>query len=85
MLEYVPLILGFVTGTAVQRARGRMRTILTTLGVLSSGIAGIAISGEYLEGWGRLPLDVAGAAFGLAVAYAVAAAIDRRARGRRVA
>jgi hypothetical protein len=81
----VPLILGFVTGTAVQRARGRTRTILTTLGVLFSGIAGTAISGEYLEGWGRLPLDVAEAAFGLAVAYAVAAAIDRRARGRRVA
>jgi len=37
------------------------------------------VSGEYLEGWGCLPLDVAEAALG----GVMAAGIDRRARGRR--
>jgi len=67
MLEYVPLILGFVTGTIVQYARSR------------TSITATLVSGEYLEGWGCLPLDVAEAALG----GVMAAGIDRRARGRR--
>jgi hypothetical protein len=80
MLEYVPIILGFVTGAVSLRARGRTRTILIALGVLLSGIAGTVVSGEFLDGWGRLPLDLAEAAIGLAVAFAVAVGINRRAR-----
>ncbi len=84
MLEYVPIVLGFVTGAVFLHARGRPRTILIPLGVLFSGIVGTVVTGEYLDGWGRLPLDVAEAALGLAVAFAVAAGIDRRARARHI-
>jgi hypothetical protein len=82
VLEYVPFILGLVTGAIVQRTPGRMRAILITLAVLFSGIVATTITGEYLEGWGQLPLDVAEAALGVAVAFAIAAGIGRRARGR---
>jgi hypothetical protein len=71
MLEYVPFILGFVTGTIFQHALSR------------ASITATLVSGEYLEGWGCLPLDVAEAALGGAMAFVLAAGIDRRARGRR--
>jgi len=80
MLEYVPFILGFFTGTVAQQARGLARSILTTLALLSSGVAGTVVSGEYLDGWGRLPLDVAVAALGIGVALLFAAAVKRSAR-----
>jgi hypothetical protein len=82
MLEYVPFILGFFIGTVAQRARGRAHSILTTLAELSAGLAGTAVSGEYLEGWGRLPLDVAEAALGVGVAFVFATAINRARRHR---
>ena len=84
MLEYVPLICGFLTGAVVQHTRGPARVILITLGVLFSGVAGTMLSGEYLGGWGRLPLDVAEATLGLSVALLVATGLDVRARSRRV-
>jgi hypothetical protein len=84
MLEYVPIILGFLTGAAFLHARGHTRTALITLGVLCSGIVGTIVSGEYLDGWWRLPLDVVEAAFGLAVAFVVVVGIDRRARARHI-
>lgn len=84
MFEYVPFILGFLTGTVAQHTQGRTRTIFIALAVLLSGIIATAVSGEYLDGWGRLPLDLAQATVGLAIAFVVAGSFGPRVRGRRV-
>jgi hypothetical protein len=60
-----------------------MRPLLIALGVLASGAAATLISGEYLDGWTSLTLDVVEAALGMAVAFAVIAALGRARRRSR--
>ena len=74
MDEILPCILGAVLGTMIWlRARGTARLALSIVAVIVSATAATVISGEYLESWVYLLLDLGEAAFGLAIGYVVAA------------
>jgi hypothetical protein len=60
-----------------------MRPLLVALGVLASAAAATLMSGEYLDGWTSLPLDIVEAALGTAVAFAVIAALGSARRRSR--
>ncbi len=83
MFEYVPFGFGLVLGAFAYRVPRRMRPLLVVLGALACGAAATLISGEYLDGWTSLPLDIVEAALGTAVALAVIAALGRARRRSR--
>ena len=74
MDEIVPVILGAAFGAIIWRCtRGRTRLVLSVLAVIVAGVAATVASGEYLESWIYLLLDLGEAALGLAVGYVIAA------------
>ncbi len=83
MFEFVPFGLGLVLGAFARRVPRRMRPLLVALGVLASAAAATLMSGEYLDGWTSLPLDIVEAALGTAVAFAVIAALGSARRRSR--
>jgi hypothetical protein len=73
MDELVPVILGAALGALIWRGTGgRMRLALSILAVLVSGAAATVLSGEYVESWIYLLLDLGEAAFGLAIGFVIA-------------
>jgi hypothetical protein len=73
MDEVVPIILGFIGGIVIWRKTvGRMRMPLSVLIVLVSGALATLLSGEYLESWVYVLLDIGEAIFGLVVGLAAA-------------
>jgi hypothetical protein len=87
MEEIVPCILGAVLGAMIWlSARGRARFALSILAVIVSAAVATIATGEYLESWVYLLLDLGEAAFGLAFGYLVAARLlSRRATRDQVA
>jgi general stress protein CsbA len=74
MDELVPVILGAVLGAVIWRTtRGRTRFVLSVLAVIVAAFAATLSSGEYLESWVYLLLDLGEAVFGLVLGYVVAA------------
>jgi hypothetical protein len=81
MDELVPVILGVVLGALIWRsAAGRARLALSVFGVLASGAAATVVSGEYIQSWIYILLDLGEAAVGLAAGFAIAHRV-RRLRG----
>lgn len=73
MDELVPVCLGVLLGAAIWRGTaGRTRLALSILAVLASGIFATVISGEFVDSWIYVLLDLGEAALGLAVGFAVA-------------
>ena len=74
MEEIVPCILGAVLGAMIWlNARGIARFALSILAVIVLAAVATIGTGEYLESWVYLLLDLGEAAFGLAIGYVVAA------------
>jgi len=84
MDEVVPVVLGAVLGFAIwQFGPGRARLLLSIAAVVLSGVLATVFSGEYVESWIYLLLDLGEAAIGLALGFAAAHWLTRR-KQRRV-
>lgn len=73
MDELFPVLLAAALGIAISLyARGRTRWILSGLAVAASGLAATTFTGEFEESWLYLLQDLAEAAVGLALGFAIA-------------
>ena len=74
MDEVVPVILGAVFGAVLWRyTSGSTRMALGVLAVIVSAGAATILSGEYIESWLYLLIDLGEATFGLVVGILLAA------------
>jgi hypothetical protein len=74
MTELVPVIVGATFGAVIRRnTSGKTRFALSIFAAAVSGAIATLASGEYLEGWTYLLLDLGEAALGLVVGYVIAA------------
>jgi hypothetical protein len=72
MDELVPVILGIILGALIGRSTtGLARIVLSVVAVLVSGAAATILSGEYVESWVYLLLDLGEAALGLALGFVI--------------
>jgi hypothetical protein len=72
MVELLPIVLGTIVGAVIYRhTRGRTRLVLSVAAVIVSGTAATVLSGEYVESWIYLLLDLGLAALGLALGFAI--------------
>lgn len=72
MDELFPVLLAAALGIAVSLyARGAALCILSCLVVVGSGMAATTFSGEFQESWLYLLQDLAEAAFGLGLGFAI--------------
>jgi hypothetical protein len=79
MDELVPVILGAILGAVIWRTtRGRTRFVLSVLAVIFAAFTATLASGEYLESWIYLLLDLGEAAFGLVLGYVAAPFLSGR-------
>jgi hypothetical protein len=84
MDELVPVVLGILLGAPVWHySSGLLRTALSVLAVAVSGAAATIISGEYLESYVYLLLDLGEAAAGLVIGFMIAHLVQRK-RDRRI-
>ncbi len=73
MDELVPVCLGVLLGAAIWRGTtGKIRLALSILAVFASGVFATVVSGEYVDSWIYVLLDLGEAALGLAAGFAVA-------------
>lgn len=73
MSELLPVVTCAVLGAVIwRRSRGPSLLMHSVAAVLASGIVATALSGEYRASWIYLLVDLAEAAFGLALGYAIA-------------
>lgn len=73
MDELVPVILGVVLGAIIWRnTTGQIRVALSVCAMFVSGASATVLSGEYLDNWVYLLLDLGEAALGLALGFATA-------------
>jgi hypothetical protein len=73
MEEFFPVFLAAALGIAIWLyVPGRVRWILSVLAVVVSGVAATTFTGEFEESWLYLLQDLAEAACGLAVGFAIA-------------
>jgi hypothetical protein len=73
MDELVPVILGVVLGAIIWRSTtGQIRLALGICAVVVSGASATVLSGEYLDSWIYILLDLGEAALGLALGSAIA-------------
>ena len=83
MDEIVPCILGAFLGAVIWlSAKGLTRTMLSVMAVIASAAVATIASGEYLESWAYLVLDLGEAALGLVVGTVVAARLLAPRAGR---
>jgi len=84
MDEVVPVVLGGVLGFAIWHlGPGRARILLSICAVVLSGVLATVFSGEYVESWIYLLLDLGEAAIGLVVGFAGAHWMTRRRKPHR--
>lgn len=84
MDEVVPVVLGAVLGFAIWHfGPGRARILLSLCAVALSGVLATVFSGEYVESWIYLLLDLGEAAIGLALGFAAAHWLTRRRKPQR--
>jgi hypothetical protein len=84
MDEVVPVVLGAVLGFAIWHFEsGRIRILLSICAVTLSGVLATVFSGEYVESWIYLLLDLGEAAIGLALGFAAAHWMTRRRKPHR--
>jgi hypothetical protein len=73
MDELVPVILGIILGVLIGRSTtGITRIALSIAAVLVSGATATVLSGEYVQSWIYLLLDLGEAALGLALGFVIA-------------
>jgi hypothetical protein len=78
MDELFPVILGVIFGALIWCfAVARYRAVLSILAVLVAGTAATVLSGEYVESWIYILLDLGEAALGLALGMALAHWLQR--------
>jgi hypothetical protein len=72
MEELIPIILGIILGALIGRSTtGITRIVLSVAAVLVSGASATILSGEYVESWIYLLLDLGEAALGLALGFVI--------------
>jgi hypothetical protein len=73
MDEIVPVLFCALLGVIIWRGtRGLTRSVLSVLAVIASGAFATVLSGEYVESWLYLLLDLGEATLGLAIGFVVA-------------
>jgi hypothetical protein len=73
MEELVPVILGVILGVLIGRSTtGISRIVLSVAAVLVSGAAATVLSGEHVESWVYLLLDLGEASLGLGLGFVIA-------------
>lgn len=79
MLEYAPIVLGAIVGAVGARyATARTHKVLGIAIVVVVALTATLVSGEYRENWLFAILDLAEVALGTVIAFALAAALERR-------